>query len=794
MSLPDINSALKLYIEKLWEKTYKEFETSLIPVITNDKTFNDVITAFTETNEDICTIDKPMLKTLIISEFKDHCTSKIVEIISSCKSIDVHDKKFYWNDFVTKWNNILVPDGKFLSFLIDLRRVYGYVPGISESIQKTSLEQPISTFIGLPSDSFCIKTFLKVNDSFQRVPLTLVDLLKDKYTSLYFTYDSIINIPYPKSGTNPSKSRQINVFSGVRPRLNITKSRPRIHEREIQEIMEKATGGKHQRCAVGIPDIVSDTEVIEIKRSEDFKHAFGQIVFYMLEFPDKIPRVHLFDEGITKEKIEKIKRVAKLLGVRLTMHTLHGDLVLNDVSMRHHPTKILKESYLRGFGREGEIDYVSIFKDRLNEVIGDYGDINIITDDLLKKWIKKQLKKQESAAFQEKEVTKSVNKSVISQQIIPVRCDKNTNYNSYPMEESWIFIFDFLTSPRDFRELGLTCKQNYKTLGKFEKKLRNTRHIERLLRYFPDKPWDWNHLSQNPSVTWDVIQKHLDKPWNWYYVSLKHSVTWDIIQQNPDIPWHWKNISGNPSITLKIVQQNPDKQWYWTTLSENPSVATPEIVRQNPGERWSWSTLSRNSSITCKFVTENLDKPWSWFRLSSNPSINCEFIQQNLDKAWSWWEISKRPSITWDFLKQNLNRRWSFHYLSYNPSLPWKLVQQNPNKTWNWSDLSGNFYVVTWDIVRQNLDKPWDWNILSKNSSVATWDIVQKNLDKPWDWNELSSNPSISWEIVQQNPDKPWSLDGLSSNPSISWEVVQQNPYKEWNWFNLSQNKFNYKK
>jgi len=36
-----------------------------------------------------------------------------------------------------------------------------------------------------------------------------------------------------------------------------------------------------------------------------------------------------------------------------------------------------------------------------------------------------------------------------------------------------------------------------------------------------------------------------------------------FIQNNPDKDWNWNGISLNPNITWEIIQNNPDKNWSW---------------------------------------------------------------------------------------------------------------------------------------------------------------------------------------------------------------------------------------
>ena len=83
----------------------------------------------------------------------------------------------------------------------------------------------------------------------------------------------------------------------------------------------------------------------------------------------------------------------------------------------------------------------------------------------------------------------------------------------------------------------------------------------------PEKPWDWNMLSSNPNITWDIVQKNLDKSWNWSSLSININITWDIIKSHPEI--RWKFVSFNPNITTDIILKNPDRKWDWDYVREN---------------------------------------------------------------------------------------------------------------------------------------------------------------------------------------------------------------------------------
>ena len=84
-----------------------------------------------------------------------------------------------------------------------------------------------------------------------------------------------------------------------------------------------------------------------------------------------------------------------------------------------------------------------------------------------------------------------------------------------------------------------------------------------------DKPWNWNDLSRNSNVTWEIVEANLDKPWDWDYLSENPNVTWEIVKENLDKPWSWNGLSRNPNITSEIVEANLDKTWDWFALSRN---------------------------------------------------------------------------------------------------------------------------------------------------------------------------------------------------------------------------------
>eukprot|EP00854_Cymbomonas_tetramitiformis_P011122 gene11122-13144_t len=66
-------------------------------------------------------------------------------------------------------------------------------------------------------------------------------------------------------------------------------------------------------------DVLTATEIIEVKLVTNWKHAFGQLCCYAVHYPDHQRRVHLFGSKEDNEKFKPaIQQTAKILGVHAT--------------------------------------------------------------------------------------------------------------------------------------------------------------------------------------------------------------------------------------------------------------------------------------------------------------------------------------------------------------------------------------------------------------------------------------------------------------------------------------------
>ncbi len=86
-------------------------------------------------------------------------------------------------------------------------------------------------------------------------------------------------------------------------------------EREIQLKLQKQLGGEIEvETDDGFIDLLTETEIIEIKNGKNWKHAVGQILIYSMEYPTHKKRIHLFDI----DKDNDIERKCKKYDIKIS--------------------------------------------------------------------------------------------------------------------------------------------------------------------------------------------------------------------------------------------------------------------------------------------------------------------------------------------------------------------------------------------------------------------------------------------------------------------------------------------
>jgi hypothetical protein len=184
--------------------------------------------------------------------------------------------------------------------------------------------------------------------------------------------------------------------------------------------------------------------------------------------------------------------------------------------------------------------------------------------------------------------------------------------------------------------------------------------------------WDWNVLSQHKNITFDIINNNPNYPWNYDCVVQNPNITLEVLEKiiNREI-WNDKdisisNISNNPNLTWVLIDKYPDIEWDWYYISQHPNI-TCDIINENINKPWIWESVSNNPNLTWDFIKQYPDIKWSWCFISQHPNITCDIIKENPDKPWLWGSVSSNPNLTFDFIEENLDKKWSPCCLSTNP-------------------------------------------------------------------------------------------------------------------------------
>lgn len=239
----------------------------------------------------------------------------------------------------------------------------------------------------------------------------------------------------------------------------------------------------------------------------------------------------------------------------------------------------------------------------------------------------------------------------------------------------------------------------------------------------PKKNWNWEAISSNPNITWEIVQAYPKKKWDYTSLATNPNITWEIIQAHPEMPWTsrrcWQGdpISYNPTIPWEIVQSNP-RRWNWRGLSANPNISW-EIIQAHP------------------------TAPWDWLSVAVNPNITWDIIRSNPDKNWNEWFLYANPNLTWENFQ-------TFHGFGDKLETNRYAISAHPN--------------ITLEIIRAHPEFNWYWPAVSQNPNI-TWEMIQQNHDIPWNKRGVSKNPNLTWEIVDSTPSESWVWSELSGNP-----------------------------
>jgi hypothetical protein len=244
--------------------------------------------------------------------------------------------------------------------------------------------------------------------------------------------------------------------------------------------------------------------------------------------------------------------------------------------------------------------------------------------------------------------------------------------------------------------------------------------------------WDWYQLGKNPNFPWSYWEGFWkDDRLDWRGISENPNITMSIIRSEPNKPWDYQCMCLNPSITLKEFEEYNEilekeirgllgkYKWFEdckdATMSDIKFFMSKlkikceyNLIQPDSSERGADEII--HSEITHIFSIIK-EKKLDWVNLSRHKELTFAFIKEHVSEKWDWKYISTLPIITIDIINGNPDIPWDLEAFCTNPNITLGAIAENPDFDWSWSQISLNSNM-TYKIIEDNPDKPWEWDVV----------------------------------------------------------------------------------
>jgi len=208
--------------------------------------------------------------------------------------------------------------------------------------------------------------------------------------------------------------------------------------------------------------------------------------------------------------------------------------------------------------------------------------------------------------------------------------------------------------------------------------------IRSLLLRFPDKSWDWNHLSRH--LPMEFIHENAHLPWNlkilWVRLlpsSPSSEIEWSRLSASTDLsiilhdaflPWDWHEVSRHPQLTMDHVYQQPHLRWDFPYIMTHTPFFFNHLAY--PILQTDCRLLSSNPHHHPALLKRFLQCPWDWKALARHPAFPPHLVVADpvLSSRWRWDHCLLNPRLTLGYyhvLRKTIHIPDHFSLLSRNP-------------------------------------------------------------------------------------------------------------------------------
>lgn len=183
--------------------------------------------------------------------------------------------------------------------------------------------------------------------------------------------------------------------------------------------------------------------------------------------------------------------------------------------------------------------------------------------------------------------------------------------------------------------------------------------FEMLVSIAPRVSINWWTLSSHPQLDFEIVKEHLgcEYMWDWNALTMNKNITWDIIQENPTRPWKLQQFSNNENVNWDIVINNPDVKWDYNAIMDRCGF-NKTVFESNPYYRWDWNVVSFNIDVNSP-TFEKCKSKLSFEILSLNKTVDENFLEKYIERNWDWFNLTHHPNISLKFIVNHRNRDWS---------------------------------------------------------------------------------------------------------------------------------------
>lgn len=303
-------------------------------------------------------------------------------------------------------------------------------------------------------------------------------------------------------------------------------------------------------------------------------------------------------------------------------------------------------------------------------------------------------------------------------------------------------------------------------------------------------PWNWNLISENPSINYIWLDVFTNKDWNI-----------NNLLSNLSFKYNWIKYM-NSNLLLKIDENNKYLilnsryfQIYWIDIFNLDVNFIWRSICRHPNFRLDWLDYFplEKYDLNCIILNNNFNLKWlKLFNKNNTESIlfdriiKSKYFQINLLSKYSITDIDcnlilKHNNFKIEWLLEIPKKYWNFRIISQSNNLSVSWLKKYPNELWDYKYIyhaNKKFPFYDKEMIEYLLN-------LGNNNDFC---FIQK-LKNDLFANKLSINAGFDISWIYDFPFINWNFDLISQHPKLSLLWIHDNPHLNWNFLKIAKHK-----